>query len=355
MATSAYPVGHPLAVKLWSKKIFVEALKQTWLAKFMGKSDSSIIQIKDELSKEKGDRIRVPLRMQLVGNGISGDATLEGNEEALVTYYDDLLINQIRHAVRSDGKMSEQRVPFEIREHARMGLQDWFSGRIDTALFNQLGGNTGQADTGFTGSNATIAPSSGNIIYAGGNSTEAAVASASASNKMTLTYLDYAVEKAKTMTPYMRPVMVDGEECYVCFLHPYQVTDLRTSTSTGQWLDIQKAAMAGMQSSKSGIFSGALGMYNNVILHQSVRVPTVTAGCYRAIFCGAQAGIVGFGREYDSESAIKWQEKTFDFGNQLGVAASLIWGAKKTSFAINGTAADFGTIVIATSGAAHPN
>lgn len=30
MAATAYPVNHPLAVKLWSKKIAREALKETF-------------------------------------------------------------------------------------------------------------------------------------------------------------------------------------------------------------------------------------------------------------------------------------------------------------------------------------
>lgn len=352
MATSQYGVNHPMAVKLWSAKLFQEALKQTWLAKFMGKGTDSIIQIKNEMSKGPGDKVTFGLRMQLAGNGVEGDATLEGNEEALSIYTDALYINQLRNAVKSDGKMSEQRVPFSVREEARAGLQDWFAGRIDTALFNQLAGNTAQSDTRFTGHNATIAPSSGNIIYAGGNSNETQVASASASNKMILTYIDAAREKATTATPTIRPVRVDGEDLYVVFVHPYQVYDLRTSTSTGQWLDIQKAAMAGMKASDSPIFKGALGMYNNTVIHESTRVPAGSvAGTYRAIFCGAQAGVVGFGQDYNSETSMNWVEKMFDYGNQLGVSAGLIWGAKKAVF----NSADFGTIVISTSGAAHPN
>lgn len=106
----------------------------------MGKSSNSLIQIVEDTQKGPGDRIRLPLRMQLSGSGIEGDGTLEGNEEALSTYYDDLLINQLRHAVRSEGKMSEQRVPFSVREEARMGLQDWWADRIDTAKPMALSG-----------------------------------------------------------------------------------------------------------------------------------------------------------------------------------------------------------------------
>jgi len=109
-----------------------EALKQTYASKFMGKGSDSLIQIKDDTQKSAGDRITCGLRMQLTGAGVQGDGTLEGNEEALTTYSDNVFIDQLRHAVRSGGKMSEQRVPFSVREEARVGLQDWWSDRIDT-------------------------------------------------------------------------------------------------------------------------------------------------------------------------------------------------------------------------------
>jgi len=134
MATTSYGVNAPEAVKLWSRKLFHEALKATWAYKFMGKGSDSIIQIASDTSKGPGDRVRNTLRMLLTGNGIQGDGTLEGNEEALSTYTDDVLINQLRHAVRSGGKMSEQRIPFSVREEARMGLQDWWADRIDATL-----------------------------------------------------------------------------------------------------------------------------------------------------------------------------------------------------------------------------
>jgi|SRR4051812_6783431 len=351
MATSQYGVNHPLAVKLWSRKLFQEALKQCWMSKFIGNDSSSLIQKLEDTSKGPGDRITQGLRMQLTGTGVSGDGTLEGNEEALSTYSDNLLIDQLRHAVRSDGKMSEQRIPFKIREEARMGLQDWWADRIDTALINQITGNTGVSDTRYTGSNATIAPSSGNIIYGDGQTTEATVASHSASAIMNLKYIDYAVAQAKTNTPAIRPLMVNGEEKFVMFLHPFTVTDMRTSTTTGQWLDIQKAAIQGGQISKSPIYTGALGEYNGVVLHESSRIPRTTnsatysatnlEGVYRNVFCGAQAAMIGFGQN-NSENKMTWVEELFDYSNQLGVSAGLIWGAKKTVF----NSADFSTITI---------
>ena len=124
MATTSYATGNALAVKLFAKKLFQEALKQTYFSRFMGEGTNNIIQLKPETSKGAGDQVTFGLRMQLSGAGIQADGTLEGSEEALITYSDALIINQLRHAVRSAGQMSEQRVTFDVRDECRVGLQD---------------------------------------------------------------------------------------------------------------------------------------------------------------------------------------------------------------------------------------
>lgn len=91
MATTSYGINHPLAVKAWSKRLFHEIIGEQWLSKFLGEDSNSMIQIQGETQKAAGDRVRVGLRMLLTGAGIAGDGTLEGNEEALVTYTDYML------------------------------------------------------------------------------------------------------------------------------------------------------------------------------------------------------------------------------------------------------------------------
>jgi N4-gp56 family major capsid protein len=348
MATTAFGTNHALAVKVWSNKLFHEALKSTWIYKFIGTGSDSLIQTLTDTQKGPGDTIYVGLRTLLSGAGVQGDGVLEGNEEAMNFYRDALTINQLRHAVRSEGKMSEQRIPYSVREEAMMGLKDWWADRMDTAFFNQICGNTGQADTKYTGNNATTAPDADHIVYMNGLTTEAQIASASASNAMKLTYINTLVEKAKTISPKIRPLRINGEEKYVMFLHPYQVTDLRNNTSTGEWLDIQKAAIQGGNISKNPIYTGALGEYNGTVLHESTRVQSVTAGVYRAVLCGAQSAVIGFGQN-GGPNKMTWQEELFDYKNQLGVAGGLIWGMKKTVF----NSADFGSIVLPTYAASH--
>lgn len=352
MATTSYAVNNALAVKLWSKKLFVDSLKATYASKFMGKSSSSLIQILEDTQKGAGDQITFGLRMQLSGAGVAGDGTLEGNEEALTTYSDAVIINQLRHAVRSSGKMSEQRVPFSVREEARQGLQDWWADRIDTWFFNQIAGNTAQTDTKYTGLQAAVAPDdSHHIVCETGSTTDDQLDS---NDLFGLSWIDAAVVKAKTLTNSIRPLKVGGEDKYVMFLHPYQVRDMRTSTSTGQWLDIQKAAMQGGNVENNPIFTGALGEYNGVILHESTRVPlgvdasnVAVANTRRAVLCGAQAAAMAFGQD-GGPNKMSWVEEMFDYENQLGVSAGMIAGLKKVRF----NSLDFGTIVVSSYAAA---
>lgn len=300
----------------------------------MGTDSNSLIQIKDDTSKSAGDRVRCILRMQLAGGGVQGDGTLEGNEEALVTHTDDLIINQLRHAVRSAGKMTEQRIPFSIREEARMGLQDWWADRYDTSFMNQISGNTAQGDTKFTGNNTVTAADANHIIYANGHTTEASL-TATASAQFSLGLIDQAALLARTISPVIRPVQTEAGAKYVQFITPEMHYDLRRNTDTLQWGDIQKAAMQGGNISDNPIFTGALGEYNGVILHEAFRLPTLTSTgsstTGRSILCGAQAAVMGFGRD-NSPQRMSWVEEVFDYGNQLGVSAGCIFGLKKTIY-----------------------
>jgi N4-gp56 family major capsid protein len=352
MANTTFGVSHPLARKIWSEKLFREALKETYIGKFMGEDSNSLIQTLTEPSKGAGDTVYTGLRMQLSGYGIAGDDTLEGQEEALTFYRDTLTIDQIRNAVRSQGKASEQRVPYSMREEARKALGDWISDMLDTSFFNQIAGNTGESDTRRTGMQATVAPSAGFKLVGGSNVTATTEVSLSVVTTpatdaiLKLADIDKCVAKAKTASPMIRPIKSGGESYYAMFLHPYQVMRLRADTSTGQWADLQKAAIQGGQGKANPLWTGALGVYNNVILHESSRVPNTVdmasnTNWRRAIFCGAQAAIAAFGQG-SSGMKTSWQEELFDYGNQLGVAAGVTWGLKKSQY----NSLDFSTITV---------
>lgn len=355
MSVLSFSVNNALSNKLWAKKLNVEALKETYFGRFMGEESSNMIQLKTELDKSAGDKVTIGLRVQMTGDGVTEGQTLMGNEEALSTYNDALIINELAHAVRVKNKQTidAQRVPFNLRTEAKDGLGDWFADRFDRCMANHLSGNTLVTDPRYNGNNAITAPTN---IYRKGAATDDATINADTTATFNLNIIDALVERAGVASPLIRPLKINGEKKFLMFLHDYQVTDMRTSTSSGQWLDIEKAALAGGVGSKSKIYTGALGEYNNVILHKWNRLPVGVSNAgvaqtntRRAVFCGAQAAAVGFGKEFAKGSHFKWIEELFDYERELGVSAQTVWGIKKSVF--NGN--DFAALVATTYAVAH--
>src|SRR6516225_3542369 len=361
MASTSYGVNDALTVKLWARELAHEAVKATEVYPLIGQNSNSVIQEKTEAKKGPGDRITIGLRMQLSGDGFTENEIAEGNGESLTTYADNILVNELGHVVgvRSENTIDSQRVAFDLREEAKDGLVDWWARRISVAFFNQVCGNTAltggtaPSSTKYTGLNAVAAPSTGRILRMGTSLTTDEAVNAATTATLTLSAIDSCVEIAKTGgstgLPKIRPIRIEGGEHYVMYLHPTQVTSIRTTTSTGQWLDIQKAAMQGGEISNNPIFTGALGMYNNVILRESEQVPngvhSTTAAAQtntrRAVFLGAQSAAIAFGQN-SGESRYRWNEELYDHKRRLEVSAWSIYGLKKLVW----NATDFSTIVV---------
>ena len=343
MAVSEWGTNHPLAVKIWSKKLAREALKMTYISKFMGEGDNNLCQIFDELNKGPGDQIKWNLRMQLTGRGVGEQQTLEGNEEALSTYQDSFVINDMAHAVRVATTISQQRIPFSAREEATMGLADWMADRFDNWAANQLTGYTDQTDQLYTGNNAVTAIASATggtnprFIYGGLHNAGSEASLSASTQKFSLGMLDLAVKIAKTSSPLIRPIRVGNQQYYVAFLHPDQVLSLRRNTSTGEWMDLQKTAMSGGEVEDNPIFTGALGVYNGVVLHEWLRLPggadkplSSNASVRRGVFCGAQALGWAWAKGYSMEPKVV--EETFDYKRHFGTSVQTIGGCKRTIF-----------------------
>ena len=355
MAVKTYGTNDPLTNKLYSRMLAVESITQTYVRKFMGSTPNSMIQVKNDTMKAAGDRITIGLRVKLAGAGVLGGNTLEGNEEAFTTNDDSIIINKLRHAARVKGPntIEQQRVPFDLRYEALDDLAQWWANQQDLWAANQLTGNTAQTDVRFTGLQSAIAPDANHIFRPATFTNDEDIVAAA--GRINLSAIDVAVERAKTLDTVIRPIKIMGQDFYVLFIHPSQTTDLRTaSTAAGTWYDIQARALSGGEISKNPIFSGALGVYNQTIIHEWGRLPQgvdsgtglPVADTRRAVFCGAQSAWAAFGQGF-GPGRFNWVEKLFDYDEELGVSAGCVGGLKKARF--NG--ADFATQVITTYGA----
>jgi N4-gp56 family major capsid protein len=362
MARTDVPTGHSLAVKKYSGCLAGDVgRKGYWTRKFMsaGEVPTAPIHQLMELENDAGDKITYDLSMQLKMQPVEGDAKLEGKEEKLQFYTDEVYIDQLRGGVNTGGKMTRKRTLYNLREISRVRQADWWARVFDELFFMYISGARGANTefiypidyTGFA-HNPISAPDSEHLIVANGK----AKATLLETDKMTLSEIDKAVAYATMMgggtqgVPQIQPSQIEGSEPkYVCVMNPWQEYDLRTNTSTGQWLDLQKAISAA-EGRNTNIYKGGLGEYNNTILHKHANVIRFTdygsggnVEAARALFLGIQAGTCAFGSP-GTKMRYSWNEETADRGNELVITTSTIVGIKKCTF--NGK--DFGVMAIDT-------
>lgn len=355
MSATEFPLNDPLAREAWSTSLAVEAEVKQYFSRFMGDSDSAVIRVKKELQKSAGDKVTVALRMKLAGDGVEGDNTIEGTsaEEHLDFFSDKLTIDQRRKGTKSKGRMSEQRVPYNMRKEGHDALSTWWAEDMDQMCFMYQSGARGiNADfhvpLAWTGraDNALQAPDAAHLIMP----TTKTKATLLATDVLTIGMVERLVSKAETLDPMMLPIMINGMRKFVLLMHTFQAYDLRTSTTANDWLDIHKAVDRGP---KALMYKNALGEYADVVLHKHrsvVRFSDYGSGgniaAARALFLGAQAGIIAWGGG-GGKGRYTWNEDKDDRGNALAITAGTIVGNKKSRF----NSKDFGTIAVDTAAA----
>lgn len=357
MAQTEFGTNSSQTVKLWGSLLLKAALKQTQFSLFMGSSGDSIIQRVTDLEKSAGDDIRYDLLTAMTGEGVTGDDRLADNEEPLVYQQDRVKIDQLRNG-HAFTRMSQQRTLHDLRKDGQSNLSKWFKNKFDSYMCRCLCG-----DTTLTHGQTATAPSTNRYVLSGSVAKTGVIAtdeaSIGSSHQITLADLDFAKELAETVDPMIETTTINGKPYYVVVLHPYSVVDLKLDTAGSSyttWGEIQ------MNANKRGldnpIFSGALGVYNGMILMANNRIYNPTGSVRRNLFLGRQAGVFGLGGAYDKidtkkfggdNPLVSWTERSDDFGNVKGVAAGCVFGMNKSVF----DSEDYGTIVISSYAASH--
>jgi len=361
-----------LRPQIWEKELYKDAIDNLYFSKngMMGKSTNSIIQIKDDLAKNKGDTITVPLTVKLSGNGVSGDSELEGNEEAISAYSDDIAIDQIRNAVRLTGLLDEQKNSYNMRSDAKEKLSTWLQEFIERQMFLKLAGvghasltdvngnvvsaNYNWSNTGDQVPTADTGAGYGDRYICADYTTGAD--SLASTDLITPELISRAKVKAQTASPKVLPIRMDGKDYYVMFVHPWQAYDLKNNATFAQ-----ARREAEVRGKSNPIFTGALGVWDGVVLHEHEYVPfldidvvghnfyataagtNISADCFRALLCGRQAAVFA-----KSKFGKGWVEKTFDYENKTGFATRLIGGIQKITF----NSKDYGVVAVDTAATA---
>ena len=344
---------------VWSKDLWASARNRQFLNSFTGDGDNAMVQRVTELTKtRKGARAVITLVQDLVGDGVAGDRTLEGNEESMSS--DEIVINidQLRHAVRHEGKMAEQKSVITFREQARDKLAYWLADRVDQMAFLTLSGVAYSYTTGGasrTGSDLVNLDFAGDVTapstnrYLVWDKTGFGVNSANTSLAADdLPTWEMLIDlKAYAKDHYVKPIRGEGGlELYHVFMTPKGIAALKKDDSF-----IQAWRHAMPRGSDNPLFKGSNAIYvDGLAIHEYRHVYHSSAwgggaiAGQRLLLCGAQA------LAYADIGDPEWVEKGFDYDNSQGIETGKILGFEKPKFysIYDSAEEDFGVIAVDT-------
>lgn len=357
-------VGSAQAVKRWATALASDTEKLMFFSRFIGKDDSNIIERKSDLEGDAGDTIKFDLLMNLRGEMTYGDDPVEGKEENLSFYQDEVKIDQARKGADAGGRMSRKRTLHDLRAAAKRAVSKFTAEWFDELFFVYLSGTLAGANpdakvkTAFAG-NPIQAPDAHHMVYGGAANSAASLTAADTMTRDLIERVSVMPRMMATLNPdvtRMAPVVVEGGgKHFVLLMSPWQAHSLRTEKAELSWADIQKAC-ATAEGRANPLFKGGLGMINDVVLHQHENVRYFTnygaggnVGAARSLFMGAQAGSVAYG-EAGNGTRFQWEEELKDAKNRVAIYAGVIAGTKKNRF--NGF--DYGVVAVDTA-ATNPN
>ncbi len=371
MANTSILNANELTQKAWPQTVFRIMLENMQLSNMMSDGNDMPIVIDRTLQGRPGDQVIFELDMPLSNAGGTDDSDIEGNEEAMSFFNFPVTIHERNHGVRSAGKMTDKRSAVKIRSKAAYAIARWSAEQIENDCIWGLSGLGNQNTYAGEGTSAILtinekAPSSGRIFY-GGQTAAGAVTTESSDNAIANAesddYLNFLFGtkiitrvkiKAVLAFPKFKPILINGKNLYCVIIHPLQEQALIEETGAAGWAQIQQNAnvrggrnplFGKLGEGEERIFNGAVGIWNDVIIYVSERIESRVAGevfdngdaihagivsgtsrVCRALFLGAQAGLLGWGQPW------KRLERNFDYFRKPGTATDGLYGFSKTRF-----------------------
>lgn len=348
----------------WAKSVWETARRKSFVMNFMGTSANSAIQRITELTNVNGaSKCVIQLVAELLEDGVAGDEILEGNEDVLRAFEQEIQYDQLRTATRNKGKVTDKRSTINFRNQSKDKLGRFFGDRIDQLAFLTLSGldyNVKLDGSARSGTSAFLdltfradvsAPTANRHVRVKADGTLAAGDTTAVVAADLLNYKALVRAKAFAKETGMRGISVGNDELYHVFVTPTGMSDLRLDADF-----LANIRSAGTRGDKNPLFAGVSSvMLDGMVVHE-YRYVYNTSGLAsgskwgatgvvegaRNLMLGAQAlGFADFG-------APDWTEKTFDYGNNHGIATAKIFGMLKPKFQndFTNTVEDYGVLCI---------
>lgn len=230
-----------LTPQQWDDSFFTEYIRDNRFMRYMGTSESNIIQVKEDLTRKPGDRVTFATARAL-GGGVTGNAVLEGNEAPLDLRSLTVAVAPLRNAVVVTD-WEEQKSVIDLRNVARPGLKRWSQERMREDIISAFKSvpNIGESamiswETATAAErNQWLTNNADRVLFgsqiANGSSNVVATALAtvdSTNDKLTASVVSLAKRRAQMATPAITPTRTraEDEEWFVMFANPLSFRDL---------------------------------------------------------------------------------------------------------------------------------
>ncbi len=398
------PVGDPKAVKAFSVALFTKmaraasfknrmtgpAPKEGDAARKLKATTTAsgypIVEIRD-LSKGAGDAASYDIVDILSGKPVMGDKRLSGKMMSMKFGTQQIRIDQIRGGVDPGGRMSKKRTLYDLRMLSLANLQGWNNNMFDNATLVHLAGARGfqggkdwssiplESDPDFAEIvvNPVMPPTYNRRAIAGSGLGNALTAQLDNTDKLTLAVLDDLRTQVDESEYPLQGIRLEGDDSdeedplYCLRVSPTGYQQLRDTSTDKDWNTLVSAAVTRASVSKHPLFRNGDLLWRNILIkktRRSVRfrtgdavreyaangttINTVTApvGFDRAILLGAQALAWAYGSDEGSGYHLSWHEEKTDHGNRVEVSTSVMAGAQKLTFDLDGVKTDHGVITV---------
>lgn len=229
-----------LDLTVWQKEFMKTYVRDSGFAPYMGESEMDIIHVKQDL-KTDGYTIRVPLLLDLHGEGVSGNTRLGGNEVPMDQYYFDVNWEFYRQAIETS-KKERAKSANELMAAKKPLLRSWASEKIKYQIidsFHKMGTTKYSAAAEAT-KDAWVAANADRVLFGNAisnhsaNDHSAALANIDTTNdKLTAASVHLLKRRARNAYPRIRPYKTgtQGREYFVMFTHPRCFRDLKKDTT----------------------------------------------------------------------------------------------------------------------------
>jgi N4-gp56 family major capsid protein len=336
MAQTAAASG--LTVQQWDGKFFEEYIRNNPFKSYMGTGPTSLIQVKENLSKKKGDSLTFALVNRFRNAPNDGTTKLEGNEETGKSRSHKLTVELRRNAF-STTEFEEQISAISLRDAFKPQMMEWAMEQDIIRCIDQLHSIDGRLYSAATEAQKDVwlANNADRVLFGSAKSNNTGNDhSASLSNidttadKLTPEALSLMKRIATSSDPKIKPLRIEGmnKRHFVVFAHPLLFRDLKNNPT------IQQAQReVSIQKENNRLFQGGDLLWDGMIIHEVDDMTTLegvgAAGIDvgGAFLCGAQAFGMGIAKKWETR-----EKKETDYENERGCGVVTIDGLEKLQF-----------------------